>query len=186
MHLTDPPIRAALHRHLTHQSPGAFIRHELGLINGAVIADVTALAPDVFHGYEIKSDGDDLTRLQEQKILYGRVFTHCTLVATPKHLETAPRHLPRWWGLIRADDLANLTEVRPACPNPKPAAGMDVACLLWREEALDELRARGAARGLTKSRRWDLWKTLAAATTPAELRGIVARRIAARATNPAA
>jgi hypothetical protein len=57
---------------------------------------------------------------------------------------------------------------------------MSLAQLLWRDEALDELRQRGQARGLSAKARHYVWERLADVVPLEELRAVVRLRLKAR------
>lgn len=171
---------------LLHQQhagePNTFIRHEVGLCAGKRRVDV-ALLNGEFAGYEIKSDVDSLARLLGQASDYGQVLDRVTLVTTVRHLEKSMGLLPQWWGIMVARQGQGsiiLEPVREAVANPElePYA---LAQLLWRDEALEELKSRGLARGLTKKARHYLWRALMQAVPIEELRDLVRERVKARA-----
>ena len=182
--MRDGDIRAALGVFLSERhsgDPDTIIRHETGICAGKRRVDV-ALLNGEFAGYEIKSDEDTLTRLSGQSADYGRVFDRLTLVTTERHLEKALDLVPAWWGIIIArqrDGQVVLDEVRQPDFNTEhdPFA---LAQLLWREEALDELRKRGMGRGMSKMARYYLWRALAEGIAVEELRILARERIKAR------
>jgi hypothetical protein len=57
-----------------------------------------------------------------------------------------------------------------------------VAQLLWKEEAIEELKARGLQRGLSKKARHYAWVTLSQAVGINELRAITRQRMLSRKT----
>lgn len=166
---------------MEHADGDTLIRDELGLCLGETRVDV-AVINGRLEGYEIKSARDRLDRLEQQAELYGRVLDVAVLVAAERHVERALPRLPVWWGVWCASadaDGVRLSEVRSAGTNP----GTDrfsVAQLLWREEALEELQARGAARGLARATRWRLWEALADSLSAEDLGSVVRRRLRAR------
>lgn len=172
--LRDADIRqvldADLRAHHT-DTPGVLIRHELGLCAGARRVDLAVISDEQMTGYEIKSDTDTLARLAGQAKAYGQVFDRMVLVATDRHLDRALDLLPPWWEILRAAPAPGgpvLEQLRAGAPNPDQEA-FALAQVLWREEALAELRARGLAKGLTGARRWILWRHLAQALPTTDL-----------------
>jgi hypothetical protein len=135
-----------------------------------------------FAGYEIKSDEDSLVRLANQARAYGQVLDRAVIVTTARHLEKAIAMLPEWWGVTVArpdGEQVVLEQTRSADLNCKhdPYA---LAQLLWRDEALEELRMRGLGGGLSRKARHYVWVALAAAVPLPELRIVVRRRLRER------
>lgn len=145
----DAGLRRVLVRQLREAHGCAevpLVVEEMGLHHGQARADVAALS-SVIHGFELKSERDNLRRLPLQVFWYGRVLDRCTLVAAEAHLAHTLAVVPSWWGVKRVHrrgvELV-LEQVREARPNPEQQL-VDLARLLWREEALEELTARDAA-----------------------------------------
>jgi hypothetical protein len=184
--------------------PATLIRQELGLCAGSRRVDVAVINGELA-GFEIKSDQDTLDRLAGQAAIYGQVLDRVTLITTDRYLERAAALVPDWWGLMRAchvgvcavpverDGVAEqeagtaravvFTQVRPATGN----TGQDpfaVAQLLWRDEALMILRARGLHHGLQRKRRWIIWRYLAEAVPLADLQHLVRDQLRARRAWP--
>lgn len=186
--MRDADIRRALENRLTEQhgdDPSTMIRHELGLCSGSRRVDL-AVVNGHLAGWEIKSDFDTLKRLAGQAVVYNRVFDRLSIVTTSKHLQHAMDALPEWWGVVRAegsDSSVHLRNVRQPRTNP----GIDpmaVAQLLWRDEALEELRQRGLAVGLSGKARWYIWERLVEELKPRELKAVVRDRLRARPVWP--
>ena len=182
--MNDGDIRRILEHHLRRRhagEPGTLIRHEMGICAGRRRIDVAVIGREI-SGYEIKSDADSLTRLAGQAQDYGLVLDRATLVTAPRHLEKAERALPDWWGVILAhgpEQEATLEPVREPGTNP----GTDpfaLAQLLWRNEAMEELKSRDMARGLSKKTRHHVWKTLAESLPREEIRDLVIMRLTSR------
>ena len=182
--MRDSDIRMALHGLLQARygdDPNTLIRHEVGLCAGKRRIDV-ALVNGELAGYEIKSDEDTLIRLAGQAETYSRVFDRAILVTTKRHLDKALAVLPSWWGIMVAcveQDVICLAYVRDPTLNDNYDA-FSLAQLLWREEALEELRLRERGQGLSKKARYYVWMALAAAVSVNELRSIVRARLKAR------
>src|SRR5690606_32385064 len=114
-------------------------------------------------GYEIKSASDTLARFPRQVETYSRVLDYATIVAEGRHLDRVGEAVPEWWGVWEAVSRAGepaVIERRRARRN-RAVDALSVAQLLWRDEALDALRARGQAAGLARATRWQLWDRLA-------------------------
>lgn len=184
MKLRDIDIRRALDCHLRQvycNNSDTVIRHELGVCSGSRRVDVAVVNGELA-GYEIKSDEDRLDRLAGQADAYGRVLDRAILVTTARHKDKAIARLPAWWGIIAAcgtDDGVSLQVERVPELNVSHDA-FAVAQLLWRNEALAELRARGLGRGLSKKARYYVWKELATSVELGELCVVVRRRLKER------
>ena len=157
------------------------MRHEMGICNGARRIDLAVIGASI-DGYEIKSDDDTLIRLEAQAEDYRRVFDRLTLLTTDTHLERATAKIPKWWGIILAqgdEHCTSLKTLREPRLNTltEPFATTQ---LLWRAEALEELKARNQARGLSKKARHHVWTALAALLPMEELTSLVRRRLITR------
>lgn len=144
---------------------------EMGIWNGAVRVDLAVINGE-FVGYEIKSARDTLARLPNQASLYNGVFDRVNLVAAEKHLDHAIGEMPEWWGMIcaRSDGGGVRLEVlRLAGTNPA-IEPLQVARLLWRDEALAILDRCDAARGVRSGTREKIAARLAETLSLDELR----------------
>lgn len=156
----DAEIRAALLRHLRRvhrrERDTAYLE-ELGLCRATVRVDV-AVVNGLLHGYEIKSNRDNLRRLLGQVDIYSKVLDRATLVVGEKHLVEAVSLLPHWWEVQLVTIVADRVDLRTYRtgqnnPHRDPRAVVE---LLWLEDALELLRTRGAARGCrTRRQAWD-------------------------------
>jgi hypothetical protein len=123
-------------------------------------------------------------RLPRQVAAYNRVLDRATLVTVERHLDRSRGIIPEWWGIILASSDGQLKVLRESEPNPSLDA-FSVAQLLWRDEALNELRIRGAARGLSNRARYYVWEALVAEVELDELRCIARRQLTERLPWPA-
>lgn len=80
------------------------IINELGIDFGASRVDV-AVVNGIIHGYEIKSDVDNLSRLPRQIDYYNKLFQRMTIVSSRKYYFQVKENVPAWWGIktISAD-----------------------------------------------------------------------------------
>lgn len=182
--MRDPQIRAELHRRLRGRlGEGSEVRivDEMNVLRGRCRIDVAAINGRL-EGFEIKSAGDSLARLDRQADAYGRVFDRLTMVCAERHLEAVLAQLPEWWGIEVVEERRasiRIVRRRPARANP----GVDlqaVVQLLWRSEVLAALEQMDAARGLYSKPRRTLWAALAEALGPRELRALVREALRAR------
>lgn len=156
--ILDPDIREALvggRSGLHDGRNGELVIHELGLAHAKRRVDIVVIE-DEFHGYEIKSEKDNLDRLKGQLCIFAQALHRLTLVVATKHLEPTLKIIPAWCGLIEVrtnlEGHVKLHEVR----KPKRSPSFDpfiFAHLLWRSEALDILsRVRAKTTVLRASR----------------------------------
>ena len=182
--MRDGDIRKKLDAHLRWyhaDDPDTLIRHEMGLCGGERRIDVALLNGEI-SGFEIKSDEDTLFRLFGQADAYRKVLDRVTLVTTSRHKEKAISVLPLWWGVMVARQEQGSVILEPERA-PDINTGLDpfaLAQLLWRGEALDELKSRGLSKGLSKKARHYVWLALAQSVAIDELRDLVRERIKAR------
>ncbi|WP_129349729.1 sce7726 family protein [Solidesulfovibrio carbinolicus] len=162
----DREIRQTLHAKVLrkfHADPRTRVFDEFGLCTGLTRVDV-AVVNGALHGFEIKSDQDNLSRLPSQVCLYSKVLDFSTLVVGESHLDAARSLLPRWWGVIVVTCSKNNTPIlkweRRSCHNPS-LDPLSVAQLLWRREALLILEAHSLSKGLRAKPRNVLWEILA-------------------------
>ena len=156
--MNDCHIRTSLKRELFERyrnDSDTLIVEELGLCHGEVRIDL-AVINGSFHGYELKSDRDTLSRLPTQANEYSRVFDKITLVTGCKHAYEAIKLIPEWWGVrIVEQDLVGkmrFHNIRREKMNPS-ADAVAITKLLWREEAisfLDEIDSADGVRSKTK------------------------------------
>ena len=168
-------------RRLHIADPSTKYQHELGLCMGRTRVDVAAINGHLT-GCEIKSARDRLTRLPRQVELYSKVLDVAIVVTEGKYADHVADFLPSWWGLWRADNVdgeALLSVLRPPGINP----GVDpfsVAQLLWRDEAMAELKRRDAARGLSGRARHHVWTRLVEVLEVEDVKSLVRRTLKER------
>lgn len=169
----DRDVRSLLKRHLiAMHGPSTVVLDELGLCQGDVRVDVAAINGEL-SGFEIKSPADSLARWPKQQRVYSKVVDRAWLVAPEKTIDAA--NAPLWWGLIRIVETQHqlgLRVVREAGINPKPDP-YSIACLLWRDEAIQALEEVGLDRGIRTKRRRLVWERLVECLSIDELRHAV-------------
>lgn len=155
--------------------PETILVEELALRAGETRVDV-AVVNGLLHGYEIKSERDNLSRLPQQVVSYGLVLDRATLVVAARHLDGALEIIPEWWGVEVAfyDEKGFLifNPVRGAQDNPKIDPTFVVE-LLWREEALQFLEERDKARGYRSKSRSVLQRRIVEVANLDEIRAYV-------------
>ena len=161
--LNDPRIRLALIPWLLTSDPDLWIREEMG-VHGCV-ADLVTVSRSELHIYEIKSDVDSTTRLEDrvkigrggytwttqgQVTAYSAMADRVTLVVGTELLEEAKTKIPPWWGILVAVDEypeTVLVPYRDAIQNPD-LRWVKVFEFLWRAEAQDFCERLGIAKGV--------------------------------------
>jgi len=182
--MRDIDIRRALLSEMERRHAGdgnTILVEELGICNGAARVDVAVVNGSV-HGYEIKSERDTLQRLPLQICEYNRVFDYVTIVVSSPHLMKVKQAVPKWWGISLAEksgDEVKVVQVRQARKN----ASLDrfaLAQLLWRDEALEALAARGLDKGMRSKPRERMWAKLANSLTERDLGEVVRSKLKRR------
>ena len=155
--------------------------HELGLREGRARVDV-AVVTNELHGYEIKSDRDDASRLRRQVFIYASVLHRATLVAGTRAARWALRRIPGWWEVIEAEATRHgvkLTRRRAGRRNPK-ARSRALIELLWRDDTLALLCRHGIERGVTSKARGVIWDRATEMLDDETIRRAVAEALHAR------
>lgn len=162
MAIYDCDMRLALIRSLSTVSEfnndETYLVNELDICGGVSRADIV-IVNGKLHGYEIKSQQDNLERLSSQISSYNQVFDTMTLVTCEKHLKSARKLIPKWWGIYcvsRSSDHLVVKTARKPKPN-KGVSGLQLARLLWKDELLELIYSRtDFYRGLKSKSRYDL------------------------------
>lgn len=125
--MRDQDLRQAVLRKVLAEyvkDPNSRVVEELGLQHGSNRVDI-AVVNGVLHGYELKSEADNLDRLQGQIESYSKVFDRVTLVTTSNHLSHAVKQIPEWWGVKLASrgirggiNISNVRKPRKIPPSP--------------------------------------------------------------------
>ena len=146
----------------------ATIVEELQLCSHSARADL-AVIDNTIRGFEIKSEKDSLSRLENQISYYDQVFEFSTLVAAEKHLGVARQILPSHWGLISVKQNAPIRLVgkRKAKRNNRFSSEA-ILELLWMDELLEIVASKGLLGTRKSWGRGKLRSLIAANLTPAE------------------
>lgn len=141
---SDADIRSALHStrlSRANRQAGTLVIDELGLAHAQSRVDVAVLN-GCLHGYEIKSERDNLLRLERQLATYRQTLEKLTIVSASSHVAAISSFVPEWAGIIEAQQGPRggirFVSIRHARRNPEIDPVM-VAHLLWRAEAIDLL-----------------------------------------------
>lgn len=149
--MKDRDVRSVVVRklHAEHKTdPTTRIVQEMGVWSGTVRIDIATINGEL-SGFELKSNRDNLERLPNQVKYYNLVFDKLTLVCGCKHIKNAKEVVPRWWGLIVAEEKQGsivLENIRKPKLN-KQLNPYLVAQLLWKDEAIRVLEQYELAKG---------------------------------------
>ena len=153
--LNDSKVRTLLLNELNEQYRGrndTRIINELGLDSGASRVDV-AVVNGIMHGYEIKSDLDNLRRLPRQIEYYNRAFERMTIVVSRKYLAEIKQVVPSWWGIkVISADRMKLIDIRKGRKVSQQDPQLIIK-LLWKKELEGLIDVLGLPKSLKKARK---------------------------------
>ena len=157
------------------------IVNEMGILHGKSRIDVATIN-GIFHGYEIKSESDNLIRLPSQIQDYNRVFDRMTIVTQRNYLEKVKIMIPKWWGILLVTKYKgeiNIREIRKGKLNPNidPFA---LSHLLWKEEALEILKEKGLHKGYLSKPRKQIYQRLIEHISNDDLKMMVSEKLRKR------
>ena len=163
--MNDKQIRVALRNKVFRHyrlTPSALVLEEVGIRHGAARVDFLVVN-GLLHGFELKSDRDNLSRLENQIQIFSSVLDRVTLVVGYRLVDKALRMVPEWWGV----KLANLGKrgaihFRDArTPKNNPCVEKEaVVKLLWQDQALQVLEELGADVGVRSKTRKEIYARL--------------------------
>lgn len=145
--MLDKDVRLAVKKTVLKEhlnDPSTLVIEELGLNYGRNRADIVVINGEI-HGYELKSDSDNLIRLPQQARSYSAVMDKVTLVVGERHANEAVLIIPEWWGIKVATMGARgavslITERR--CKTNKHIEPLELLKLIWKDEALGLLSTK--------------------------------------------
>jgi hypothetical protein len=117
------------------QTGDTVVIHELDVCGGTSRIDI-AVVNGQLHGYEIKSQQDNLMRLETQIEDYSQIFDTMTIVITENHIGKVVELVPDWWGIqyVTGDpENLDIYTKREARKN-ESINSYQLAQLLWRDE----------------------------------------------------
>ena len=182
--MRDQDIRQILINELTakfRNHKNTILVQELGLFQGKSRIDIAVINGSLY-GYEIKSDSDNLLRLDNQLQAYSKVFDYLTLVVGSSHYTEIKKNIPAWCGLYIAKFSSNQIELKKI-RSPKKNILVDaqaIVQLLWREEALNILKNSNLHKGLSKALRSKVWTRLITSTSLNDLKKIIRHALLSR------
>ncbi|MBC2148232.1 sce7726 family protein [Listeria booriae] len=135
------------------------IINEMGLFNGASRIDI-AVVNGVLHGYELKSESDNLKRLPRQIDYYNKIFERMTIVTDRKYLSEVREMVPSWWGIIITKK--NRAELRTIRKGRKGNCQDEEALLnlLWKDEYDGLIDLLGYPKNMKKMRKKEVFEVL--------------------------
>lgn len=151
-----------------------FVLSEFPIADCCARVDV-AVFGQISHGYEFKSDMDNLKRLYDQRDAYNAFFDKVTLVVGRTHVLDALEIIPDWWGVTLAKysgGKISFLQLRSARQNPNQDLNIIVK-QLWKSEALALL----SNRGLSNKNKSAICEIVTSRFPPEELKTIVNKRI---------
>lgn len=162
-----------------YEDSDSLIVEELGIEYGSNRIDI-AVVNGHLHGYEIKSQTDDLSRLSAQAQAYNRVFDFLTLVVFENHIRNIKdfEEISHWKiivvdGTSTRDNIRLWVKQKEKLVSSRLKNPVSLAKLLWREEGLAALDALGSARGYRSKSRNAILEKLVDITSYSELSKIV-------------
>ena len=164
--MNDKQIRAAVHQKLFRHfsaTPNILVLEEVGLRHGAARVDFLVVN-GMLHGFELKSDKDNLIRLENQIPIYSSVLDRVTLIVGYRLADKALRIIPEWWGVKLASlgtrGGIKFRDARTPKNNPRVEKEA-VVKLLWQNQALQVLEELGADAGMRSKTRKEIYAKLA-------------------------
>lgn len=165
--LKDPDIRKLLYASFVKREdfildPTAIIVDELDVSSGSARVDI-AVINGKLHGFEIKSERDNLERLPSQVEYYSSLFDTITLVLSENHLAKARPIIPKWWGIdcvMKKKTGVVLKSLRKPKVNSNVQA-IELTRLLWKPELTDLLENYSITKGVKSKTRFELGKMAA-------------------------
>lgn len=181
----DLDIRIEVHKRLVHEyelDPTTKIVDELALCQGISRIDIAVINGKI-HGYEIKSDSDNLKRLPQQQEVYSKVLDQITIVANECHIDGIKDIVPDWWGISSVSEYEKaviINQIRKPLDNQN-VDSLSLAQLLWKDEILDILKLYNIEKGLKSKPRYYLWEFLACNISKEDLSLHVRTKLKSRA-----
>ncbi|MEC0329405.1 sce7726 family protein [Paenibacillus macerans] len=162
--------------------PSTIIVDEMDVCFGSARVDV-AVINGKLHGYEIKSERDNLDRLPSQIDFYSKIFDTMTLVVSKVHLEKARGIVPKWWGidcvLSNKKSEFEIKTIRKPKQNTKVDM-FDLTQLLWKNELLELLESNNIIKGMKSKSRYELGNVVVKNFSPCNITEFVKQKLKSR------
>jgi hypothetical protein len=163
--MRDLDVRKALHKTILQyvpDDPDTLIIDEFGICQGQARVDIAVINGNI-HGFEIKSESDNLERLPNQVEFYSKVLETITIVTSEKHLKKVRELVPRWWGIIKViqnQGSIKLKTTRKCKKNPE-IDPHSLVQLVWLDEAKSLLIEHQILEKPKRQTRKYVWDVLA-------------------------
>jgi hypothetical protein len=157
------------------------IVNEMGVLHGRSRVDI-AVINGILHGFEIKSESDNLLRLPTQIEDYSKVFDRMTIVVQNKHLEEVKGMVPKWWGIILVTKTKGNIKFRELRKGRKNISvdPYSLSHLLWKEEAIDILKQRSLHKGFLSKPRNQIYQRICECISLSEIKMMVNQQLKVR------
>lgn len=114
--LNEDSVKTKLIDYLISTNPGllggsSVLANELIFLEGKRKADIVEINREYLHVFEIKSDIDNLVKLESQITDYRKIFDYITIVTTEKNIKNVTRICPKKVGIIMVNN-NHLEEIR--------------------------------------------------------------------------
>lgn len=141
--MTEVEIRALVIASIT-EGTKVVEEVQIGTRRSHCRVDLAGFDGTYLHGYEIKSDADNLKRLPAQLEAYAKVFDTVTVVCGRKHLAKVRQQVPDWVFVMVAEE-GQVLPARYGTYNPDRDL-YATASLLWCVELRPLLRRHGLSQ----------------------------------------
>lgn len=163
--MRDSLVRKSFHKSIlksAHVDVDTIVIDELGLRNGLVRADIAVLNGKMI-GYEIKTDNDNLSRLEHQIKAYNEVFDRVYIITGSRHFEQIIKRVPDWWGIYLIQSLTEEEYKFKLLRKPKvnrQKSSIGIAHLLWKDELIEVLSSTFCYYPKTSTTKQELYRVL--------------------------
>jgi hypothetical protein len=179
-------IRQVLHDEFLNNKdfisdPDTILVNELDVCFGTARIDV-AVINGKMHGFEIKSEQDNLERLPAQIEAYNKIFDTLTVVVSEKHVSNVIKMIPEWWGIYcvsKEKDSLILKKIHLPQINNEVST-FYLSQLLWKNELLELLHKFGIKKGTKSKSRFALCEMVAGNINEEEVKKFVREKLKSR------
>lgn len=188
MKIYDPDIRELLYKNFLENpeftsDPSTIVIDEMDVLFGTSRIDIAVINGKI-HGFEIKSERDNLERLPSQMDSYNKIFDTITIVVSEKHISKVIEIIPEWWGVYYVEKQENyikLSKERDAIENSETDL-LSLTQLLWRNELLELLSLNGIKKGTKSKNRFALCNMVVENIEESTIRSYIREKLKSRST----
>lgn len=188
MKIYDPDIRELLYKRFLEipeftSDPSTIVIDEMDVLFGTSRIDIAVINGKI-HGFEIKSERDNLERLPYQIESYNKVFDTVTIVVCENHLSNVMEIIPKWWGVycvLKQKKLLKLVKERNAIENSDTDL-LSLTQLLWRNELIELLNLNGIKKGTKSKTRFALCNMVVKNIEESNVRTFIREKLKSRPT----